>query len=57
MRIEKIETHVLLVPGCDPGANSSAQDDIVVEIHTDEGLTGTGEVDTNPWVAQAMIHA
>jgi len=57
MRIAKIETHVLLVPDCDPGANSSAQDNIVVEIHTDEGLTGIGEVDTNPWVAQAMIHA
>lgn len=26
-------------------------------IHTDEGITGIGEVDTNPWVAQAMIHA
>jgi L-alanine-DL-glutamate epimerase-like enolase superfamily enzyme len=29
----------------------------VVEIHTDEELTGTGEVDTNPWVAQATIHS
>jgi len=29
----------------------------VVLIHTDEGITGIGEVDTNPWVAQAMIHA
>src|SRR6266849_2218494 len=57
MKITKIETHVLLVPDYDPDACSSAQDDIVVLVHTDEGITGIGEVDTNPWVAQAMIHA
>src|SRR5213594_2469574 len=57
MKITKIETQVLLDPGYDPEACSSAQDDIVVLIRTDEGITGIGEVDTNPWVAQAMIHA
>jgi L-alanine-DL-glutamate epimerase-like enolase superfamily enzyme len=57
MKITKIECHVLLVPDYDAGAGSSAQDDIVVFIHTDEGITGIGEVDTNPWVAKAMIEA
>ena len=57
MKITKIETHVLLVPDYDRDACSSAQDDIVVLVHTDEGITGIGEVDTNPWVAQSMIHA
>lgn len=57
MKITKIETHVLLVPDYDPDACSSAQDNIVVLVHTDEGITGIGETDTNPWVAQAMIHA
>jgi L-alanine-DL-glutamate epimerase-like enolase superfamily enzyme len=57
MKITKIETHVLLVPDYDREACSSAQDDIVVLVHTNEGITGIGEVDTNPWVAQAMIHA
>ena len=57
MKITGIETHVLLIPDYDPQACSSAQDDLVVLIHTDEGITGIGEVDTNPWVAQAMIHA
>ena len=57
MKITRIETHVLLDPDYDPAANSSAQDDLVVLIHTDEGITGIGETDTNPWVAQAMIHA
>jgi len=57
MKITKVETHVLLVPDYDSAACSSAQDDIVVILHTDEGITGIGETDTNPWVAQAMIHA
>jgi len=57
MKITKVETHVLLVPDYDSEACSSAQDDIVVLVHTDEGLIGIGETDTNPWVAQAMIHA
>jgi L-alanine-DL-glutamate epimerase-like enolase superfamily enzyme len=57
MKIARVETHVLLVPDYDSAACSSAQDDIVVIIHTDEGLFGIGETDTNPWVAQAMIHA
>ena len=48
---------MLLDPGCDTGATSSAQDDIVVEIHTDEGLTGVGESDVNPWIARACIEA
>jgi L-alanine-DL-glutamate epimerase-like enolase superfamily enzyme len=57
VKITGIETHVLLDPDYDPAANSSAQDDLVVLIRTDEGITGIGETDTNPWVAQAMIHA
>ena len=57
MKITKIESSVLLDPEYDRDACSSAQDDIVVQIHTDEGVVGIGEVDTNPWVAKAMIHA
>ena len=57
MKITKIDCHVLLDPDYDIGATSSAQDDIVVEIHTDEGLTGIGETDVNPWIARACIEA
>ena len=57
MKITRIETHVLVVPDYEPEAGSSAQDDLVVFVHTDEGLTGIGEVDTNPEVAKAMIEA
>lgn len=57
MKITRIDCHVLLVPDYDPSACSSAQDDLVVEIHTDEGLVGIGETDTNPWVARECIRA
>ncbi len=30
---------------------------VVVEIQTDEGLTGIGEADANPWVIKAIIEA
>lgn len=57
MRIVDVKTHVLLDPGYDPGATSSSQDSIVVEVITDEGLVGIGETDLNAWVARAFIDA
>jgi L-alanine-DL-glutamate epimerase-like enolase superfamily enzyme len=57
MKITEIECFVLLVPDYRADACSSAQDNLVVKIHTDEGLVGIGETDTNPWVAKAMIEA
>ena len=57
MKITRIDCHVLVVPDYDTLACSSAQDDLVVEVHTDEGIVGIGETDTNPWVARACIQA
>jgi L-alanine-DL-glutamate epimerase-like enolase superfamily enzyme len=57
MTITDIECFVLLVPDVDVDACSSAQDNIVVRIHTDEGVTGIGETDTNPWAVKALIEA
>jgi L-alanine-DL-glutamate epimerase-like enolase superfamily enzyme len=57
LKITGVECHVLLDPDYDVGATSSAQDDIVVEVHTDEGLSGVGETDVNPWIARACIEA
>ena len=57
MRISDVRTHVLLDPGYDVGATSSAQDTVVVEIETDEGLVGIGETDLNAWIARACIEA
>ena len=57
MRISGVRTHVLLDPGYEEDATSSAQDTIVVEVETDEGLVGVGETDLNAWVARACIEA
>ena len=57
MKISAIDCHVLLVPDLRTDATSSAQDDIVVFVHTDEGITGVGETDVNPWIARACIEA
>jgi L-alanine-DL-glutamate epimerase-like enolase superfamily enzyme len=57
MKITAIDLHVLLVPDYDPRACSSAQDDLVVEVHTDAGIVGIGETDTNPWIARECIRA
>src|SRR3989442_76752 len=57
MKITKIECHVVVVADYDPEAGSSAQDDIVVFVQTDEGISGSGEVDSSPWVGKAMIEA
>src|ERR1700753_3636985 len=57
MKITKIDCHVLLDPAYDIGATSSAQDDLVVEVHTDEGISGIGETDVNPWIARECILA
>ncbi|HTX00937.1 MAG TPA: mandelate racemase/muconate lactonizing enzyme family protein [Acidimicrobiales bacterium] len=57
MRIVAIDVHVLAQPTYDVSAASSAQDDVVVEIRTDEGLVGIGETDVNPWIAEACINA
>ncbi len=57
MKVTDVTCYVLLDPGYDRAATSSNQDDIVVEVHTDEGITGIGETDLNAWVARACIEA
>lgn len=57
MKITGVEVHMLLDPNMDVGATSSAQDSFIVEIHTDEGISGVGESDINPWIARACVLA
>jgi L-alanine-DL-glutamate epimerase-like enolase superfamily enzyme len=57
MKIISIDCHVLADPASTAAATSSAQDTIVVELTTDEGLVGIGETDLNAWVARACITA
>jgi L-alanine-DL-glutamate epimerase and related enzymes of enolase superfamily len=57
MKITAVESHVLLAPNYDPRFTSSAQDSFIVIIRSDEGVTGIGESDVNPWVAKACVEA
>ena len=57
LKITGLECHVLLAPDFDPGFTSSAQDSLVVVVHTDGGVSGVGECDVNPWMAKACIEA
>lgn len=57
MKITAIDCHVLVVPDLNAHATSSSQDDLVVIVHTDEGIFGVGETDTGPWLAKAAIES
>ena len=57
MKITDIECHILVAPDLRQDATSSSQDDMVVVVHTDEGISGVGETDTGPWLAKAAIEA
>ena len=57
MKITKVECFALLIPDFDADACSSAQDNLIVKIHTDSGLFGIGETDTNPWGVKAIIES
>ena len=43
MKITKVECFALLIPDFDADACSSAQDNLIVKIHADNGLFGIGE--------------
>ena len=57
MKIIDIDCHVLLIPMVREDATDSAQDNLVVFIYTDKGVTGVGESDANPWMLKAAIEA
>ena len=57
MKITEVECYVLLAPNMNKGSTSSAQDSFIVIISTDEGVSGIGESDVNPWIAKACIEA
>ena len=58
MKITRIEAIELRLPESDVlDKASSAQDSLIIKIHTDEGIVGIGEVDSCPRVAKAAIEA
>jgi L-rhamnonate dehydratase len=56
MKITNVEGIILRLPMRQPVADGT-QDDLLIRIQTDEGITGYGEVDTSPEVGKAVIDA
>ncbi|MCS7222209.1 MAG: mandelate racemase/muconate lactonizing enzyme family protein [Anaerolineae bacterium] len=57
MKITEIEAICLRLPEVDATRCDGTQDTLVVRVHTDEGITGIGEVDSVPLVCKAVIEA
>lgn len=56
MKITKVEAIYMRLPVVTEACDGT-QDDLVVLVHTDAGITGIGEVDSAPTVAKAVIDA
>lgn len=57
MKITEVEAIYLRLPDLDASQCDGTQDTLVIRVHTDEGITGIGEVDSSPLVAQAVVNA
>jgi L-alanine-DL-glutamate epimerase-like enolase superfamily enzyme len=57
VKITDVQAVILRQPVLDEGIADGSQDDLVVLVHTDEGLTGVGEVDSAPEAVRALIDA
>ena len=57
MKITDVEAVILRQPVLDDGIADGSQDDLVIKIHTDEGITGIGEVDSSPEAVHALVSA
>ncbi len=56
MKITRVESIPLRLPDVNERCDGS-QETLVVKVHTDEGITGVGEVDSSALVAKAIIEA
>lgn len=57
MKITDVEAVVLRQPSVNEGIADGSQDDLVILVHTDEGITGVGEVDSSPEAVAALVSA
>ncbi len=57
MKITEIEAIILRQPDVDGAIADGSQDDLIVRVHTDEGIVGVGEVDSAPEVVKAVFDA
>lgn len=55
MQITDVEAIILRQPLLDDGIADGSQDDLVIKISTDEGITGIGEVDSAPEAVKALV--
>ena len=56
MKITDVKAIILKLPEISPAADGT-QDDLIIMVETDEGITGYGEVDTAPLVGKAVVDA
>lgn len=54
MKITNVEAIILKLPEISSAADGT-QDDLIIVVETDEGITGYGEVDTAPYVGKAVV--
>jgi L-alanine-DL-glutamate epimerase-like enolase superfamily enzyme len=57
LRITDVEAVILRQPVLDDGIADGSQDDLVILVSTDEGITGIGEVDSAPEAVRAVVNA
>ena len=57
MKIIDVEAIILRQPVLDDGIADGSQDDLVIKVHTDEGIVGIGEVDSAPEAVHALVTA
>ena len=57
MKITDVEAIILRQPVIDEGIADGSQDDLIIRVHTDAGLTGIGEVDSSPELVAALVRA
>ena len=56
LKITDVEAIILRQPALDDGIADGSQDDLVIKIHTDEGIVGIGEVDSAPEAVAALVN-
>jgi L-alanine-DL-glutamate epimerase-like enolase superfamily enzyme len=56
LKITDVEAVVLRQAALDEGIADGSQDDLVILVSTDEGITGIGEVDSAPEAVRALVH-
>ena len=57
MEITDVVVHTLSLPAVEAAKADGSQDACVIEVETDEGITGIGEADSSPRVVEAIIDA